>query len=106
MTADARGIPPRAGRASQARRERIDGRVGHEYARLAVDHRVERAAAAQRDDRTPARLRLNRDDAEVLFAWQHRGHARLIEFANLLVLAPADEIDAVTRITFEVRTLG
>src|SRR5688572_13098895 len=106
VAADPCRIPLRGGRARQARRERINSRVGYQDTGLAVDHRVERAGAAERHYRTSAGLRFDRDDAEIFFARQHRGDAGLIELANLVVFTPADEFDAVTGVAFEARALG
>jgi hypothetical protein len=48
--------------------------VRDEHPRQAIDNRFERAALAERDDGSAARLRFDRDDAEILDAGeQNRG---------------------------------
>ena len=73
--------------ANASRRRLVDEDAG-----LAGDDRFERAAAAERDDRPSARLRLERDDAEVLFAGQQRDRRAPVQLADLLVGAASEKL--------------
>ena len=85
-------IPRRRRRPVHARRRAPLRRRLDEHAGFAVDDGLERAAAAERDHRPAAGLRLERHDAEVLLAGQQRGDRRAVEIANLFVRAPAEEL--------------
>ena len=92
------------------RRDRVGERVGrelrNEHARFAVLDRFDRAAAAERDDGTAARLRFERRDAEVLFAGQQRDRRAPVQFADLVVRSMAEKTDVPTGRALERRTLG
>ena len=70
----------------------VDRRLVDQKAGLAGDDRFERAAAAQRDDRPAARLRLERDDAEVLLARQQHDCGAPIQVADVVVRQAAEEL--------------
>ncbi len=95
VRANARRVPRGVGRAGQALGQRLDRRVGDEDAGLAVDHRVERAATAERHDGPAGGLRFDRHDAEIFLARQDGRDRRAIELANVFVGLPADQLDAV-----------
>jgi len=59
------------------------------------DNRFEGAAARIRDDRPAARLRLERHDAEILFAGKHHHAGAAIEIAHLVVAQPAEKFDVM-----------
>ena len=107
VRADARGCPRSVAAARvSAVGERLDRRVAEQHAGLAVDHRLERAAAAERDHRPAAGLRLDRHDAEVLFAGQDGRRSRAIQVAHLFVGAPAEELEPSPASALEARALG
>src|SRR5438105_3417867 len=56
-------------------------------------YRLDRAAAAQRDHRRAARLRFDRDDAEVLFTREEQRPAAAQVVADDGVGLPAEELD-------------
>ena len=86
VAADGAGVE-RLRRSARAMRvgERLRRRLVDEDAGLAGDDGFERAAAAERDDRPSAGLRLERDDAEVFFAGQQRHRRAPVQLANLVV---------------------
>ena len=77
VAADGGGVEPmRRARRRIAVGERRGRRLVDQHAGLARDDRLERAAPAERDHRAAARLRLDRHDAEVLFAGQQHDGGR------------------------------
>ena len=65
----------------------------HQDAGDAVDDRLERAAAPQRHDGPSARLRFDRDDAEVFFAGQQDRCRATVELAHLSVGQRPEKLD-------------
>ena len=59
---------------------------------VAVDHRLERAAAGQRDDRPAAGLRLDGDDPEILLARQEHGGGAAIELTHVFIGRSAEKL--------------
>ena len=106
MAADACRVPRDSRGALQPRRERINGGLIEEHAGLAVDHGVERAAAAKRHDGPATGLRLNWDDAKVFFTRQDGRDRGPIELTDFFVGAPAGQLNAVAGLAFEVAALG
>ena len=91
LAAEPLGVAPdgrRSKRRCIARGDRVGEGLGRrlvdEHPGLAVDDRFERAAAAERDDRPAARLRLERHDAEVLFAGQQHDRRAAVQVADRL----------------------
>src|SRR5262245_29524330 len=70
--------------------------VVNEHAGYAVDHGLERAAARERDNRRAAGLRLDRRDAEILFAWEQHGGGSAVQVANLLIGEGSEQLDIRT----------
>ena len=75
-------------------------------ARFAVDHRLERAAAGQRDDRPAAGLRLDGDDPEILFAREEHGGGAAIELTHVFIGRSAQELHFGTRQGLEAGPVG
>ena len=61
------------------------------------DHRFERAAAAQRDDRPAAGLGFERDDAEIFFARQQDDGGAAVEVADVVVGGAPEELRRAVR---------
>ncbi len=68
----------------------------------AVDDRLERAAAAQRDHRRPARLCLHRHDSEILLARKEHGRRAPILVAYGLVGQRAEKLHVGPRARGEI----
>ena len=75
-------------------------------ARFAVDDRLERAAAGQRDDRPAAGLRLDGDDPEILFAREEHGGGAAIELTHVFIGRSAEELHFGTRQGLEAGPVG
>ena len=79
-------------RCSHRPREGLDVVERHQPSRLPVEHRLERSAGCGRDHRASCRLRLDRDDAELLHArHDHRARAR-VQLGELLVVGAPEEL--------------
>ena len=102
------GRTARSTRAAMASAKAGGRRLVDEQAGLAGHDGFERAAAAERDDRPAAGLRLERHDAEVFFARQQRHGRAAIQLANLVVRLAAEKLDvaAVAGERSSARALG
>ena len=82
-----RGGGWRPDRSCDGARDRVGEGLGRrfvdEQAGLSGHHRLERATAAERDHRPAARLRLERHDAEVLFAGQQNDRRPAVQIAHV-----------------------
>ena len=89
--------------------QRRDRRLVEQHARFVLLHGFEGAAAGQRHHRPAARLRLDRHDTEVFFAWQKYRQRLPVFVADLPVRQPAEELDPRTGTALEpcpVRTVA
>ena len=73
--------------------ERLGGRGVDQHPGFTGDDRFERAAARERNHRTPAGLRLERHNTEVLLAGHQRECGTPIQVAKVLVRQPAEKLD-------------
>ena len=99
MISGSKRISPcaRDARGKGGRRGLVDEDAGD-----AVEDRLDRAAAAQRDDRRPARLRFDRHDAEILLAGKEHGRRASILVVYGLVGQRAEKLHVGSRARGEI----
>ena len=102
MPANRAGIERRAiDRAGNRVGECVGGLNVHQNPGLTGLHRLEGAAAAERNNRPSARLRLERHDAEVLFAREERDRRAAVQVANVVVGNASEEAHIRAGLLFE-----
>src|SRR5438105_8925967 len=106
MRADTAAVDLHPRHALQSFGERLRRRRGYKYSRVAVDHGFERPASRERDDRTPAGLRLEGHDSEILLARHEHGGGATVFVAKLRVRQPAEERHIRSGTPFEKGALG
>src|SRR5439155_11719245 len=93
VTADGQAVEPAARHLGDAFGERGRTLVENEHACFARPDRLERAAAAKRDDRPPAGLRFEGHNPEIFLSGQENGKGATIQISNLFVRSPSEKFD-------------